>query len=284
MSSDPLAKYAVFANSNTLISEIGNLLNVSTIVTNHVVLDNNNLDTTGSGGTASLLLNGVAIASASGLTSSIANWAQFGANSTITFATGGGTGGAILLNNAVFNSNVSTNTASVNGLTVSTINGQTIPQLGQSVLYRNNTQISTINFTGDNPARAILSFANPLAGKTVQGYINADFGGSIAGSNTSGNAPYYSVFMSDNNVAPFTPTNSIGGIQYDYFYPVGVNNIANFNGPYNWNVYVPFAFSNSPSNLYMIWAEQNSPIPVVNYTTVSTNFVAVIGGATVQAV
>jgi hypothetical protein len=275
---------AVYQSPSNLITGISQTLNSSTITTTHIILDNNNLDTTGSGGTASLLLNGIAIASASGLTSSIANWAQFGANSTITFATGGGTGGAILLNNAIFNSNVSTNTASVNGLTVSTINGQTIPQLGQSVLYRNNSLISTVNFTVDNPVRAILSFANPLAGKTIQGYINADFGGSIAGSNTSGNAPYYSVFISDNNVAPFTPTNSIGGTNYDYFYPVGFNNIANFNGPYNWNAYVPFAFSNSPSNLYMIWAEQNTPVPVVNYTTVSTNFVAVVGGATVQAV
>jgi len=284
MSSDPLAKYAVFANSNTLISEIGNLLNVSSINTNHIVLDNNNLDTTGSGGTASLLLNGVAIASASGLTSSIANWAQFGANSTITFATGGGTGGAILLNNAIFNSNVSTNTASVNGLTVSTINGQTIPQLGQSVLYRANALISTVQFNTNTVTAPILSFANPLPGKTIQGYINADFGGTVAGSNSSGNSPYYSAFLTDNPTFPYSPSNSIGGVQYSYFYPVGVNNIANVNGQYNWNVNIPFAFSNSPSNLTMVWSEQNTPVPSLSYNSVSTNFVSVVGGATVTAV
>jgi hypothetical protein len=71
----------------------------STITTNRIVLDGNTLDTTGSGGTASILLNGVAVAGAGGLTSSIANWAQFGANSTITFATGGGTGGSIIMCN-----------------------------------------------------------------------------------------------------------------------------------------------------------------------------------------
>jgi hypothetical protein len=283
MSSDPLARYAAWVNPNNLITEIKDSLVASTITTTHVVLDGNGLDTTGSGGSAVLLLNGVGIATNSGLASTIGNWALYQAISTVTYATGGGTGGSIIMSNGIF-SNVSTTTGSVNGLTVSTINGQTIPQLGQSVLYRNNSLISTVNFNVDNPARAILSFANPLAGKTIQGYINADFGGSIAGSNTSGNAPYYSVFISDNNVAPFTPTNSIGGTNYDYFYPVGLNNIANFNGPYNWNAYVPFAFSNSPATLYMIWAEQNSPIPVVSYNTVSTNFVAVVGGATVQAV
>lgn len=266
--------------SQNLISQQGT---ISTVVTNHISLDGNGLDTTGSGGTATLLLNGVGIATNSGLASTIGNWALYGAISTVTYATGGGNGGAIIMSNATF-SNVSTNTGSVNQLNISTLNGQTVAQLGQQVLYRNNSQISTVNFNVNNPARAILSFANPLAGGTVQGYINADFGGSIAGSNTSGNAPYYSVFMTDNPTAPYTPSNSIGGVQYDYFYPVGVNNIANFNGAYNWNAYVPFAFSNSPSNLYMIWAEQNNPIPVVNYTTVSTNFVAVIGGATVSAV
>lgn len=274
----------VRSNPTTLIPDISALLNVSSIVTNHIVLDANNLDTTGTGGTASLLLNGVAIASASGLTSSIANWAQFGANSTITFATGGGTGGSILMNNAIFNSNVSTNTASVNGLTVSTINGQSIPQLGQSVLYRSNSLISTVQFNTNTVTAPILAFANPLPGKTVQGYINADFGGAVSGSNSSGNSPYYSAFLTDNPTAPYTPSNSIGGIQYSYFYPVGVNNIANVNGQYNWNVNIPFAFSNSPSNLTMVWSEQNTPVPSLSYNSVSTNFIAVVGGATTSAV
>ena len=256
---------------------------LSTITTNQITLDGNTLDTTGTGGTASLLLNGLAIASVSTISSSVANWSLYQANSTITYATGGGSGGSIVMSNGIY-SNVSTVTGQVNQLTVSTLNGQTVAGLGQSVLYRNNTQISTVQFNQNNPTLSILSFANPLPGKTVQGYINADFGGSIAGSNTSGNSPYYSAFLTDNPTSPFTPSNSIGGIQYSYFYPVGVNNIANFNGAYNWNVNIPFAFSNSPSNLTMVWAEQNTPIPTVSYNTVSTNFVCVVGGATVSAV
>ena len=68
MSSDPLARYKVFNNPTTTITEISDVLVASTINTTRVNLDGNALDTTGSGVGATLLLNGVAIASGSALT------------------------------------------------------------------------------------------------------------------------------------------------------------------------------------------------------------------------
>jgi len=263
--------------------DLGRVLYVSTISTSRLQLDGNAIDTTGSGGSASLLLNGTAIATSGQLSTSIANWSLYQAISTVTYATGGGSGGAVVMSNGIF-SNVSTTTGKVNQLTVSTLNGQTVPQLGQTVLFRSNSLISTAQFNTNNPTLPVLSFANPLAGGVVQGVFNADFGGIVAGSNSSGLAPYYGAFISDTNVSPYTPSNAISGNSIQYFYPVGISNITNVNGPYNWNIQVPFAFSNSPSNLYLIWAEQNTPVPTLLYNTVSTNFTAVIGGGTATAV
>jgi hypothetical protein len=289
MSLLPFALYTSISNGvpNTDPAISANLVskfaNISTISTTSITLDGNTLDTTGTGGSATLLLNGLAIATASNVSTNIANWSLYQATSSITYATGGGTGGSIVMCNGIY-SNVSTNTGSVNALTISTLNGQTLGQFGQSVLYRNNALISTVQFNTNTVTASILSFANPLPGKTIQGYINADFGGTVAGSNSSGNSPYYSAFLTDNPTFPYSPSNSIGGIQYSYFYPVGVNNIGNVNGQYNWNVNIPFAFSNSPSNLTMVWSEQNTPVPSLSYNSVSTNFVSVVGGATVSAV
>lgn len=89
---------------------------ISTITTGRVVLDGQTLDAT-SGGGGTLLVNGVALASVSSATSSIANWASFPALSTITYATGGGTGGNIIMNTG------SISTMNAAALNVSSING-----------------------------------------------------------------------------------------------------------------------------------------------------------------
>lgn len=117
---------------------LGQLLYVSTISTFQINLDGNLLDTTGSGGNASLLLNGSAVATASALTSSLANWAQFGANSTITFATGGGSGGAINMNSGTIST---LNSAALN---VSSINGTSFNQKssGVSKVITGNSSVS----------------------------------------------------------------------------------------------------------------------------------------------
>jgi len=281
MSSDPLARYAVFANSNTLISEIGNVLNVSTINTTRINLDSNALDTTGSGVGATLLLNGVAIASGSALTSTIGNWAYFPALSTIGFDSNGGT---IVMNQGRF-SNVSSVTATVSSITVSSINGQTTGQIGQTVLFRAPTVLSSQTVNVSNPIRLITAFANPLVGKTVQGVWSGDFAGSVAVSNSGGFAPQMSCFISDNNVAPYTPSNAVGGVFDETFFPIG-QITTGYTGTMSNSVNIPFCFSNSPAVLNVIWSEQNpgGSTPSFAINNVSTNFLCVIGGATVSAV
>jgi hypothetical protein len=216
------------------------------------------------------------------LTSTIGNWSYFPALSTINFDSNGGT---INMINGLF-SNVSTNTATVSSISVSTINGQTVGGLGQSILYRTPTILSSQTVNVSFPNRLITAFANPLSGKTVQGVWNGDFAGAVAVSNSSGNPPQMGVFISDNNVSPFTPTNALVNSFEETFYPLGPNNIGNFTGNMSNSVNVPFAFSNSPSNLYVIWAEQNpsGAIPSFAIVNVSSSFLCVIGGGTPQAV
>jgi hypothetical protein len=248
------------------------------------VLDNNNLDTTGTGGTASLLLNGVAVASASGLTSSIANWAQFGANSTITFATGGGTGGgAILCNVSSLTSQAGLGT--VTALTVSTINGQTLRQVGQTVSYRSNAYLSTQQINTTNPISTLFSFSN-FAGPNVQGYININFEGNVNSSN-DGTIPVSALYVTDVAVGGgygygSTPVPQL--VEFSFFgwgQPAlqGSNAVAV-------SAYVPFAFSNAGNSLQLILTEAalNSEgfSPQYSWTAggvnVSTNWVAVQSG------
>jgi hypothetical protein len=281
MSSDPLARYKIFTNPTTTITEISDVLNSSTINTTQITLDGNTLDTTGSGAGATLLLNGVAIASGSALTSTIGNWSFFNALSTINYDSNGGTVNMI---NGIFSGQVSTNTGLVNSLTVSTINGQTPGQVGQTILYRPPTILSTQTINVSNPLRLITAFNNPLSNGTVQGIWNGAFAGAVSVSNSSGFAPSMGVFISDNNVAPYAPTNALGGVFIEQFYPLGENNIGGFTGNMSNSVNVPFAFSNSPAQLYVIWAEQNATPPSFAIVNVSTNFQCVVGGGTATAV
>jgi hypothetical protein len=284
----------VYTNNFQTISNISQTLsslyiNNSTITTNHIVLDNNNLDTTGSGGTASLLLNGVAVASASGLTSSIANWAQFGANSTITYATGGGTGGSIIMCNGYF-SNTSTTGATTQALTVSTINGQTIAGLGQTIAYRPVSYLSSQTFnSGTTPAIVLTSFSNAV-GKNVAGSLNMTLGGYAGISNSSGTIPYMGVFVTDNNSSPYTPTSALGGTQIADWYLFGPNTNPGTGAgtvPPN-DVVLSYAFSNAGSNLY-VCALANNSFGSINWSaggtqSISTGLLAIYGGGTVLAV
>jgi len=272
---------AIFQNPSNLISQISQQLTLSTLVTDRIRLDGNNLDTTGSGGSAVLTLNGVAVASATALTSSIANWSFFNALSTINYDSNGGT---INMINGRF-SNVSSATANMSSLTVSSINGQTTGQIGQTVLFRAPTVLSSQTINVSNPIRLITSFSNPLVGKTVQGVWNGDFAGSVAVSNSGGFAPQMSCFISDNNVAPYTPSNAVGGVFDEIFFPIG-DIITGYTGTMSNSVNIPFCFSNSPAVLNVIWSEQNpgGSTPSFAINNVSTNFLCVIGGATVTAV
>jgi hypothetical protein len=281
MSSDPLARYAVWTNNDKLITEISDVLTASTINTTRINLDCNALDTTGSGVGATLLLNGVAIASGSALTSTIGNWSYFPALSTIGFDSNGGT---INMINGLF-SNVSTNTATVSSITVSSINGQTTGQIGQTVLFRAPTILSSQTVNVSNPIRLITAFSNPLVGKTVQGVWSGDFAGAVAVSNSGGYPPQMSCFISDNNVAPYTPTNAVGGVFDETFFPIG-QITQGYTGIMSNSVNIPFCFSNSPAVLNVIWSEQNpgGSTPSFAINNVSTNFLCVIGGAVTTAV
>ena len=283
MSSDPLARYATWCNPTTLITEIGNLLNVSTVVANHVTLDGNGLDTTGSGGSATLLLNGVSIATNNGIASTIGNWALYQAISTVTYATGGGSGGTVLMSNGIF-SNVSTNTASVNALSISTLNGQTVSQLGQTLAYRPTSYLSSQSFqSATTPSILLTSFSNAV-GKTVGGTLNMTLGGYAGVSNTSGNPAYMGIFVSDNNTAPYLPNSALGGTQIADWYlfgPAPINGAATV--PDN-EVNLGFAFSNAGSQLYVI-AQGNTSFGAINWgaggaNSISTNMLAIYGGGT----
>jgi hypothetical protein len=235
--------------------DLGQLLYVSTISTSRIYLDGNFLDTTGTTSTASLLLNGTAVATASGLTSSIANWAQFGANSTITFATGGGSGGGIVMCN-VSSLTAQAGSQTVSALTVSTLNGQTIPQLGQTIAYRAATQISTMVFNQTQTTSSIGVFSN-FIGPRVQGTMSVNLSGTMSISNITGKPVQGVLWVTDNANAPYTTTSALGGQQSVPFFPLGPNSgtITAGTPPVEAQVLIPFAFSNAGANLYLIWSD-----------------------------
>jgi hypothetical protein len=105
---------------------------ISTMTTNHIVLDGQGLDCTSAGG-GTLLINGIALASASGLTSSITNWASFPALSTIAYTTSGGSGGLINMNVGQF-STLQNQLGSISSLNVSSINGYNANSSGGTIV------------------------------------------------------------------------------------------------------------------------------------------------------
>ena len=283
----------IYTNQFNTISNIGTnlsnlLINNSTITTNHIILDGNNIDTTGSGGSASILLNGVAVAGVGGLTSTIANWAQFPANSTLTYATGGGTGGSIVMCNSYF-SNVSSTTGTIQQMTVSTLNGQKINALGQTIGYRPTSLISSISWqTANTPAIILTSFSNAI-GAVVQGEVQMTLGGYAGISNSTGQIPYMSIFVSDNGNAPYTPSSALGGVQLIDWYLFGPTTNPGLGAgtiPPN-DINMLYAFSNAGSNLYICAQNNNSFGSIsINQTTnaVSTNLLTVYSGGTLLAV
>ena len=132
-------------------------VSISSITTNQLVLDGQTLDATSSAG-GTLLINGIAIASAATLTSSITNWAQFPALSSITYTTSGGSGGLINMATGQF-STLTNLTGSINALTVSSINGaNAASSVGvsramstpHSVLDNGSATTQTLTFVNDS--------------------------------------------------------------------------------------------------------------------------------------
>ena len=126
---------------------------ISTITTNQITLDGQTLDAT-SGGGGTLLINGVALASISTATSSIANWASFPALSTITYATGGGSGGNLIMNTA------SISTVVAAALNVSSING--VNTVANSGVSRVMTTGGSVDNTGAGSQTLTITAQNSV--------------------------------------------------------------------------------------------------------------------------
>lgn len=134
---------------------------ISSLTTNQITLDGQTLDATASGG-GTLLINGQAIASAQTLTSSIANWAQFPALSTISYTTSGGTGGTVNMSIGQF-STLQNLAGSISSLTVSSINGYNANSQGGTVIDSTNTYTySTSNATPTTSPTQVAGVATGL--------------------------------------------------------------------------------------------------------------------------
>lgn len=198
-----LLPQSIYMSPGNLISGISENLNASTIQTTTLRLDNNLLDTTGSGSNASLLLNGITIAGNTGLASTIANWSYFPAISTISFATSVGTGGNIIMSN-VSTVNLQSQIANIPALTVSSLNGAIYPNLGATgVLPVQITTVgpsgtATLNFSALPSGIYYVSVlwqntADPMSASAVIRYVAGIAGGGsyhqpvISGTSSSAN-------------------------------------------------------------------------------------------------
>ena len=161
-------------------------ISISTITTNQVTLDGQTLDATSAGG-GTLLINGVAIASAQTLTSSIANWAQFPALSSLTYTTAGGTGGLVNMATGQF-STLQNLAGSISSLTVSSINGYNANSQGGTVIdstnrYTYSTSNAAVTTTSPVQVAGVATGLYTLVvGKQymisvpVQGYLGSTVG------------------------------------------------------------------------------------------------------------
>jgi len=130
---------------------------ISTMTTNHIVLDGQGLDCTSAGG-GSLLINGVVVASAN--QSNVANWSQFPAISTIAYTTSGGSGGLINMNVGQF-STLQNQLGSISSLNVSSINGYNANSTGGTIVDQTHQYVySTSNVSN------ITTSPQALAGVT----------------------------------------------------------------------------------------------------------------------
>jgi len=168
---------------------------ISTIYTDHLSIDGIGLDGSSAGG-GQLLINGVAVATVAQNVSSIANWAQYPALSSITYAGGGGTGGLINMATGTFSTlnapianitSLSTGSVNVGAISTtsistgtivaatgtvgtlsnavfntSTINASTITSVNGNVFnFATPTgSISTLNVSSINGVKPVLSLAN----------------------------------------------------------------------------------------------------------------------------
>jgi len=214
MSLLPYALYTTISNTtpildpNISVTLSNQVLNNSTINTNRIFLDGNYLDTTGSGSNAALLINGIPLGGVStGVSSISANWANFPAISTITYATSAGTGGSIIMCNVSSlvesTGSLTAQVGNITGLTVSTINGAIYPTTAQTSLLNVSGTLSGVslnpplilNFTGLSNGVYLVSClfqstSDPLSCSAVIRYSGGIAGGGsyhqpVIGGNTN---------------------------------------------------------------------------------------------------
>ena len=134
---------------------------ISSIGTDQIILDGQTLDAT-SDASGTLLINGIAIASAATLTSSITNWAQFPALSTIRYTTSGGTGGTINMSVGQF-STIQNSLGSISSLNVSSINGVNANATGGQIINSSNQySFSTSNAVPQTSPQQVAGVADGL--------------------------------------------------------------------------------------------------------------------------
>jgi len=134
----PLFMNAGSLSAPTTINPVGN---ISSIITDHIVLDGVGLDCTSAGG-GQLLVNGVAIATAAQNVSSIANWSVYPALSSIVYTTTGGTGGALNMNTGVFSTLTTVGNATLS--TIAASGNATVSGLITSANHNNTGLLSTL--------------------------------------------------------------------------------------------------------------------------------------------
>ena len=162
-----LAPYFVLLGN--LSTSVNPVAAISTMRSDQIVLDGQTLDCTSANG-GTLLVNGVALANVNQNVSSINNWAQFPALSSITYSGGGGTGGLINMATGTFSTiNGRTNNLStlvVSGTTSATGLVTTVNQTNTGLLSTLALNASTLNgqrinfYSGQNVLASSYSAIN----------------------------------------------------------------------------------------------------------------------------
>ena len=136
-----------------------NILNISSLITTNIQLDDISMDCgyIGPASTATLLLNGVPVASVSSFTSSIVSWSQYPALAPITYTGGGGVANFTNVNAAT---NVSTLTANAQSLSVSSITGNVAN-------FNNFTNVSTLTANVSSITGGVANFTNVNAATNI---------------------------------------------------------------------------------------------------------------------
>ena len=208
-------------------------VSIGVLTTDQINIDGVRVDGSTAGG-GQLLINGVAVATVNQNVSSVTNWAQYPATSSITFATGGGTGGQITMNVGNFSTiNVSSINSAVPEATIY-VSGTTFSRNDQVLANINTPQacVSTA-FTYSFLQGHQYQITAPTSFQLVS---YAGTGGLVVGIEptnqiTTGTSPVYRGGITYNYIAP-SPAETIA--DGSFFVQTITNNLyanSNFTAP-----------------------------------------------------